>query len=208
MATTLRCAPSPRAPFGKRRTRASSSTALGQEAGVHVEVISGVEEARLIHLGVLQAVPVFDRRLLLVDIGGGSTELLIGESGDTHRGAQPEGRRRAPHGPLLPWRQDRRRRGQGLPQPCAQPHRTLPPRRHDPRFRRRRGVVGDGRDGRPHRPRGERRRTAADVQLLRVHPGGSRRRRRPCGQASHGRQRGRRCPGWRPTAPTSSSPAR
>jgi exopolyphosphatase/guanosine-5'-triphosphate,3'-diphosphate pyrophosphatase len=52
------------------------------EAGVRVEVISGIEEARLIHLGVLQAVPVFDRRLLLVDIGGGSTELLIGESGE------------------------------------------------------------------------------------------------------------------------------
>lgn len=54
-----------------------------QEAGVDIEVISGVEEARLIHLGVLQAVPVFDRRLLLVDVGGGSTELLIGECGDT-----------------------------------------------------------------------------------------------------------------------------
>ena len=53
------------------------------EAGVGIEVISGVEEARLIHLGVLQAVPVFDRRLLLVDVGGGSTELLIGECGET-----------------------------------------------------------------------------------------------------------------------------
>jgi exopolyphosphatase / guanosine-5'-triphosphate,3'-diphosphate pyrophosphatase len=52
------------------------------EAGVRVEVISGIEEARLIHLGVLQAVPVFDRRLLLVDVGGGSTELLIGECGE------------------------------------------------------------------------------------------------------------------------------
>lgn len=52
-------------------------------AGVDVEVISGVEEARLIHLGVLQAVPVFDRRLLLCDIGGGSTELLLGQRGDT-----------------------------------------------------------------------------------------------------------------------------
>ncbi len=53
------------------------------EAGIDIEVISGAEEARLIHLGVLQAVPVFDRRLLLVDIGGGSTELLIGEKGET-----------------------------------------------------------------------------------------------------------------------------
>jgi exopolyphosphatase/guanosine-5'-triphosphate,3'-diphosphate pyrophosphatase len=54
-----------------------------QEAGVHIDVISGIEEARLIHLGVLQAVPVFDRRLLLIDVGGGSTELLIGECGET-----------------------------------------------------------------------------------------------------------------------------
>ncbi len=52
------------------------------EAGVHIEVVSGVEEARLIHLGVLQAVPVYDRRLLLCDIGGGSTELLVGQRGE------------------------------------------------------------------------------------------------------------------------------
>ncbi len=49
------------------------------EAGVHVEVISGAEEARLIHLGVLQSVPVSDRRVLLLDIGGGSTEFVVGE---------------------------------------------------------------------------------------------------------------------------------
>lgn len=48
------------------------------EAGVDIEVISGVEEARLIYLGILQAVPVFERRALCIDIGGGSTELLIG----------------------------------------------------------------------------------------------------------------------------------
>jgi exopolyphosphatase/guanosine-5'-triphosphate,3'-diphosphate pyrophosphatase len=53
------------------------------EAGVDIEVISGVEEARLIQLGVLQAVPVYDRRMLLVDVGGGSTELLVGERGET-----------------------------------------------------------------------------------------------------------------------------
>jgi exopolyphosphatase / guanosine-5'-triphosphate,3'-diphosphate pyrophosphatase len=51
-------------------------------AGVEVEVITGVEEARLIHLGVLQALPVFDRPLLLCDIGGGSTELLCGHRGE------------------------------------------------------------------------------------------------------------------------------
>lgn len=52
------------------------------EAGVDIEVVSGVEEARLIHLGVLQGLEVFDRRLLLFDIGGGSTELLVGEQGE------------------------------------------------------------------------------------------------------------------------------
>ncbi len=54
-----------------------------RDAGIEVEVVSGVEEARLIHLGVLQAVPAFDRRLLLCDIGGGSTEVLVGERGAT-----------------------------------------------------------------------------------------------------------------------------
>jgi exopolyphosphatase / guanosine-5'-triphosphate,3'-diphosphate pyrophosphatase len=52
------------------------------EAGVDVEVISGFEEARLIHLGVLQAVPVYDRQVLVCDIGGGSTELVVGRKGD------------------------------------------------------------------------------------------------------------------------------
>lgn len=49
------------------------------EAGVKVEIASGFEEARFIYLGILQALPVFDKRILLIDIGGGSTEFLIGE---------------------------------------------------------------------------------------------------------------------------------
>jgi exopolyphosphatase/guanosine-5'-triphosphate,3'-diphosphate pyrophosphatase len=56
-------------------------TRARDEAGIDVEVIAGVEEARLIHLGVLQSVPVFDRRHLVVDIGGGSTEFVIGKAG-------------------------------------------------------------------------------------------------------------------------------
>ncbi len=51
------------------------------EAGVDVQVISGYEEARLIQLGVLQALPVYDRPLVLVDVGGGSTEILFGFRG-------------------------------------------------------------------------------------------------------------------------------
>jgi exopolyphosphatase/guanosine-5'-triphosphate,3'-diphosphate pyrophosphatase len=47
------------------------------ETGINIEIASGTEEARLIHLGVLQALPVVRKRLLLIDIGGGSTEILI-----------------------------------------------------------------------------------------------------------------------------------
>jgi exopolyphosphatase/guanosine-5'-triphosphate,3'-diphosphate pyrophosphatase len=53
-----------------------------REAGVEVEVISGLEEARLIHLGVLQATDAYDTRLIGIDIGGGSTEVFVGERGE------------------------------------------------------------------------------------------------------------------------------
>ncbi len=52
----------------------------GQEAlGNHIEIISGIEEARLIHLGVTHSLPEPEGRRLVVDIGGGSTEVIIGE---------------------------------------------------------------------------------------------------------------------------------
>lgn len=43
-----------------------------------IEVISGREEARLIYLGVAHALPARGRRRLVIDIGGGSTEFIIG----------------------------------------------------------------------------------------------------------------------------------
>jgi exopolyphosphatase/guanosine-5'-triphosphate,3'-diphosphate pyrophosphatase len=48
-----------------------------REAGVHVEVIEGVEEARLVQLAVLERVNLGERPALLIDIGGGSTELTL-----------------------------------------------------------------------------------------------------------------------------------
>lgn len=44
-----------------------------------IDVVSGVEEARLIYLGVAQSLPETQTRCLAIDIGGGSTELIIGE---------------------------------------------------------------------------------------------------------------------------------
>lgn len=47
--------------------------------GHPIEVISGVEEARLIYLGVAHSLASDRSRRLVIDIGGGSTELIIGE---------------------------------------------------------------------------------------------------------------------------------
>lgn len=49
--------------------------------GAPVEIISGREESRLIHLGVQACWPHRSRSLLIVDIGGGSAELIATESG-------------------------------------------------------------------------------------------------------------------------------
>jgi exopolyphosphatase/guanosine-5'-triphosphate,3'-diphosphate pyrophosphatase len=46
--------------------------------GFPIEVISGLEEARLIYLGVAHGLPKSDGNLLVTDIGGGSTEFIIG----------------------------------------------------------------------------------------------------------------------------------
>jgi len=49
--------------------------------GAPVETISGQEEARLIHLGVECVWPHPEERLLIVDVGGGSAELILAEHG-------------------------------------------------------------------------------------------------------------------------------
>ena len=47
--------------------------------GFPIEVIAGVEEARLIYIGAAHEVPAVQGNRLVVDIGGGSTELIIGK---------------------------------------------------------------------------------------------------------------------------------
>ena len=47
--------------------------------GVNIDVISGQEEARLIYLGCAHTLPWSDQERLIVDIGGGSTEFIIGQ---------------------------------------------------------------------------------------------------------------------------------
>ena len=54
--------------------------------GHRIEIISGSEEARLIYLGVSPYLPPNGGRQLVVDIGGGSTECVIGEGSRVLRG--------------------------------------------------------------------------------------------------------------------------
>lgn len=55
-----------------------------QEVGLSVNLISGTEEARRIYLGVLSGMEFHNQPHAIVDIGGGSTELLLG-TGEPHR---------------------------------------------------------------------------------------------------------------------------
>jgi len=59
-----------------RRFLTEARAALGH----YIETISGIEEARLIFLGVTQSLPDPGLRRLVLDIGGGSTELIVGEA--------------------------------------------------------------------------------------------------------------------------------
>ncbi len=55
---------------------------IKERLGFDVDLISGQEEARLIYLGVLSAMSFVDRPHLLLDIGGGSTELILADAHD------------------------------------------------------------------------------------------------------------------------------
>ena len=59
----------------KQSFLARARTAIGHP----IEIVSGMEEARLIYSGVAHTSPSFAGRRLVVDIGGGSTEIIIGE---------------------------------------------------------------------------------------------------------------------------------
>lgn len=56
-------------------------TRAAEAVGAPVEIISGREEARLIHLGVACSWPQPGKRVLILDIGGGSAEIIASEDG-------------------------------------------------------------------------------------------------------------------------------
>lgn len=54
------------------------------EVGFDIEVISGDEEARLIYLGARDNIDWINRKALLVDIGGGSVEFVVGDASQAY----------------------------------------------------------------------------------------------------------------------------
>ena len=61
------------------RNRAEFLTRGSEVLGYPIDVVSGPEEARLIYQGVARLLPQSDERRLVVDIGGRSTELILGQ---------------------------------------------------------------------------------------------------------------------------------
>lgn len=59
-------------------------TIANKTLGFNIEVISGNEEARLIYIGAMHSLAFSETKRLVVDIGGGSTEFIIG------RGYKPQ----------------------------------------------------------------------------------------------------------------------
>ena len=64
----------------RRARRKEAFLERAREALGHpIEIVSGIEEARLIYSGVSHTMPAGPGRRLVCDIGGGSTEIIIGE---------------------------------------------------------------------------------------------------------------------------------
>ncbi|MEX0615326.1 MAG: exopolyphosphatase, partial [Methylophaga sp.] len=77
-------------PYGKVRVVGTNTLRVAENSreflrkarralGHPIEIVTGEEEARLIYLGVARSLAFDNTRRLVMDIGGGSTEFIIGE---------------------------------------------------------------------------------------------------------------------------------
>ena len=64
-------------PLREARNGVEFASRLSARSGVSVEIVSGQEEARLVSLGVRAGLPIHDKSSLIVDVGGGSAEIVL-----------------------------------------------------------------------------------------------------------------------------------
>ena len=64
-------------PCAKRRTATSFASGVKDEVGIDVEVISADQEARLAFYSVQRAFDLNGKNVVVADIGGGSTEIVL-----------------------------------------------------------------------------------------------------------------------------------
>lgn len=68
--------------FRIAKNAATFLPAAEEAIGYPIEIISGEEEGRLIYMGVASALGMPDENRLVIDIGGGSTELVLGQGNE------------------------------------------------------------------------------------------------------------------------------
>ena len=86
---------------GARKRKEAFIERAREALGHPIEIVSGIEEARLIYSGVAHTMPAGPGRRLVCDIGGGSTEIVIGEGLEPLRAREPADRLRAPQRRVL-----------------------------------------------------------------------------------------------------------
>ena len=62
-----------------------------EKTGIEVNVIGGLEEARLVHLAVSRKIDISEGEAVLVDVGGGSVEVTLTSGGGADREPDAEG---------------------------------------------------------------------------------------------------------------------
>ena len=73
------CGRSAHPPCATRRTAASSSSTPRASWAAPLEVVGGLEEARLVQRGVAAHWPHEHERVLIIDVGGGSVQLILSD---------------------------------------------------------------------------------------------------------------------------------
>lgn len=63
-------------------SNAQEFLAAAEKIGIHISIVSGVQEAILIYAGVISSLPLNSHSRLVIDVGGGSTEVIIGKQHD------------------------------------------------------------------------------------------------------------------------------